>query len=108
MNHYSLGYAKPFGFGKMKVVHHQLQCEYGCEISEEKLYQAFLDKVCSRCHIDAEQWNAKVEPLFVLADDTKTQFKPIRYPRMAKEDGKEFEAIKNQKLSLADFSPLKK
>lgn len=105
---HSLGYSKPYGFGKMKVTGHRIEYDYGCSANEDTLYKVFLDKVCTRCKISRDEWLKMVVPLFVLADDSKTSAKPIRYPKMSKADGKEFEAIKNNKYSLSDFSPLKK
>lgn len=96
---HSMGFAKPFGYGRMKVT--------GCEITncsstdKDALIKIFLDKITSRCGITTEEWEKSVSKLFKIASTViDDKDKVVRYPIM---DHKEFENIKNKKWSLSDF-----
>lgn len=98
---HSLGFAKPLGYGRMKVNDCRVtECE---NCNKEELIDIFISKLLDRCNITKEQWYSEVNKLFVIASTVcQPTDKPVRYPIM---DKKEFESIKNQKLKLADFEP---
>lgn len=97
--HHSLGYAKPFGYGRIKVNDCVLEECIKTDISE--LISTFIAKLSMRCGISKENWEKSVNSLFAIAKGNYSE-KEIRYPEMPK---KEFESIKNKKCSLSDFSP---
>lgn len=106
--YHSLGYAKPFGFGKLKVescsLEHISAIDPRSETDMDKLLDAFIQKVTSQCSINKEQWQSYVEKLFQIAS-TDLAANKVRYPIMGKKFENEFNAIKNNKYSLADFTP---
>lgn len=96
---HSMGFAKPFGYGRMKVT--------GCKVTDcdktdiDDLIRIFKEKITSRCNIEIEEWEKSVHKLFKIASTvTNDKDKVVRYPIM---DHKEFENIKNKKYSLSDF-----
>lgn len=101
--YHSLGFAKPYGYGKLKVKDVTLDTTEGAN-DAQTFYLTFLDKMCQKLGINShDAFLAKLSPLFVLSEGNY-QEKPIRYPNM---DHKEFNSIKNAKNSLKDFSPIK-
>lgn len=95
---HSLGYAKPYGYGKLKVKNIELSSNEN--VTMEWLYKSFIQRICKKCHYEDENtYLSSINNLFVLAmgNNNKNQ---IRYPDIQK---KEFNLIKNQKLSLKDF-----
>lgn len=99
--YHSLGYAKPLGYGRMKVTNCSVfECE-SCNTNE--LIDIFKEKIANRCGITIEAWEKSVTKLFKIASTVcDSSDKQVRYPIM---NNKEFENIKNQKYKLSDFEP---
>lgn len=98
---HSLGFAKPYGYGKLLVSNLELEFS-GNRRQPQELYKSFYFKMCEKLKIkDTTSYLLGLKDLFTLSEGIY-QDKPIRYPDMNK---KEFNAIKNQKYSLKDFSP---
>lgn len=95
---HSLGYAKPYGYGKLKVTNIEfVECE---NMNMELLYNTFVNKICEKCNYkDENTYLNTIKDLFVIASEHNDN-KQIRYPNMQK---KEFNQIKNLKLSMKDF-----
>lgn len=93
---HSLGYAKPFGYGRLRVV--KIDTE---GIDRVAVYKAFLMKLCDKLKIKETDVESQIKYLFTIAEGAY-QDKPIRYPNMQK---KEFNIIKNDKSSIKDYSP---
>ena len=99
---HSLGIAKPFGYGKLRVNNFSVKLTMG-ENHENDYYHAFIERICTRLHFTNEQDYLKsISYLFKIANGSNHSQKVIRYPIM---NAKEFESIKNLKLSLKDFEP---
>lgn len=97
--HHSLGYAKPFGYGRLKVNSCTVE---QCELNDiDVLIQTFINKLTSRCQIDKKEWSDSVHKLFAIAKGGNYD-KPIHYPNM---QNKDFQSIKSNKYSLNDFTP---
>lgn len=97
-NH-SLGFAKPFGYGRLKVNN----CEItNCDTTDiDALIKAFIEKLTDRCKVTEAEWKSSVNKLFNIArgkyaKDTKT----VRYPVLP-----EFKEIDKANYSIDDFSP---
>lgn len=103
--YHSLGYAKPFGYGKLKV--RGVKVDSDSNESDETLYGRYVSKMCERLKLNDEQALLGLfDYLFLLASGNyANKLGGIRYPDMQK---KEFNAIKNEKYSIKDFSPKKK
>lgn len=100
---HTLGYAKPFGYGKVKVSCISLYSDAGNIVEQESLYKDFYDYICSKCRFNSTtDYLKSLDKLFLIASGRYGQEKDIRYPNM---QNKEFRSIKNSKLSLKDFSP---
>lgn len=97
---HSLGIAKPYGYGKLKVNNWAVCLKNGQQTKD--YYQAFINKICNKTQLREEEYYKNLSNLFRIASGNYTSQKAIRYPQM---NAKEFETIKNQKLSLTDFSP---
>ena len=100
--YHSLGIAKPYGYGKLKVNNISVSLRDGQKTGD--YYQAFISKICDKVHLKGEkEYLDSLSYLFKVASGRYDYQKSIRYPQM---NDKEFETIKNQKLSLSDFSPI--
>lgn len=98
---HSLGIAKPYGYGKLRVNNISVSLRDGQKLD---YYQAFISKLCDKIHLKGEkEYLENLSYLFKVASGRYDSQKSIRYPQM---NDKEFETIKNQKLSLSDFSPI--
>lgn len=103
---HSLGYAKPFGYGRMKVKGLAVEVD-GKPIAEEavdKAYKSFVEFVTDRVGLTEHQWKYSLDALFTIARGNYRDNKVIRYPSLQR---KEFTTIKKNKESLSDFSPIK-
>ena len=99
---HSLGIAKPYGYGKLRVNNLSINIT-GEDNSNKDYYQKFISKMCNRLNISNEaEYLKNISYLFNIASAHYNPQKRIRYPQM---NDKEFETIKNQKLSLKDLSP---
>ena len=99
---HSLGIAKPYGYGKLRVNNISVSLRDGQKT--EYYYQAFISKLCDKVQLKGEkEYLDSLSYLFKIASGRYDSQKSIRYPQM---NDKEFETIKNQKLSLSDFSPI--
>ena len=99
--YHSLGFAKPFGYGKMKVVNVSLTTDVKAD--KQKLHQAYAEKICQMCGFQNESsMLSSINKLFVLASPASD--KEIRYPKMQE---KEFNSIKKSKISINQLSPKK-
>jgi hypothetical protein len=106
--YHSLGYAKPYGYGKLKVIEQPSIIFTNKEIKKDnkKLYDEFIKKVCEKCNFkdDAEYYKS-ISDLFKLAQGNYKD-KPIRYPKLGKGGENEFNDIKkrinnnNNKLNI--------
>lgn len=113
---HSLGYAKPFGYGKMQLVDCQLYLETNAggnvNMGMDTLMEAFYKKLCDNAHISSNVYQNYLSPLYRIASGNYTD-RPIRYPRLDNFDystGKkksEFDIIKNERKSLNNFTPIK-
>ena len=100
--YHSLGLAKSMGYGKLKVINCSVKLSSDDE-KREDFYKSFINKICDNLHFrNEEDYLRSISTLFKIASGKYSQQKTIRYPNL---NSKEFEAIKNQKLSLKDFSP---
>lgn len=106
---HALGYAKPFGYGRLAVTDCKLNLANDSKIVTTDLYKAFVTKIYERLGLSEDDWLDDMAYLFYIAQGNYEPQKEIRYPKMknTKEGQKsnEFIAIKNQKLSLVDFTP---
>lgn len=104
---HSLGYAKPYGYGKMKVMgmEHNLTSnkEMAGSLTTDDFIKCFVDKLCSNTGISENGWRNSINSLFLIAAGGHEREKPIRYPKAFDE----FKGIKDNNQSLQDFSPLK-
>lgn len=107
--HHVIGYAKPFGYGRLKVESCALELETGT-LTIDQLYSAFIEKICERCQCNEQTWAEDMSDLFTIARGNYQPKKSIRYPKM-KDTKKgqyddEFAAIKTSNFRLSDFDPL--
>ena len=103
--YHSLGFAKPFGYGKIKVNKVELDFDSDKQINKDSLYESFVNYICGKCGFESETaYLQSIKSLFQLASGNYSPQKEIRYPNM---QGKEFETIKQNKLSIKNFSPQK-
>lgn len=101
---HSLGIAKTFGYGKLRVKEYAVSLSIG-EKSTDICYKSFIGKMCNNLHFTSEKdYLNSISYLFEIAAGRYNPQKKIRYPKMK---NKEFESIKNKKYSLKDFSPKK-
>ena len=99
---HSLGIAKPYGYGKLRVNNISISLRDGQKL--DYYYQAFITKLCNKVQLKGEkEYLDSLSYLFKVASGRYDSQKSIRYPQM---NDKEFETIKNQKLSLSEFSPI--
>ena len=100
--YHSLGLAKSFGYGKLKVNNFSINLLYGND-NPKDFYKSFVTKICDELKFkDEDEYLRSISTLFHYASGKYNPQKQVRYPKM---NDKEFEAIKNQKLSLKDFTP---
>ena len=114
---HSLGYAKPFGYGKMKLEDVKLELTPNSseieELSSDFLMKEFENKILSNTQMTPNQYHNYLWSLFKIASGDYKD-KPIRYPRLdnydkiAKRKKSEFDIISNEKKSLDNFSPITK
>lgn len=98
--YHSLGIAKPYGYGKLRVNSWSVSLN-GEDNNKEDFYQEFVSKICDRLNFGSEgDYRKNISYLFKIASAQNQ--KQVRYPKM---NDKEFDTIKNRKLSLKDFSP---
>ena len=104
---HSLGFAKPFGYGRMKVENCEAFTVEGNKIERQPMVDAFVKRVCDGCGYSREEWENQVKQLFFIASGQYYN-KVIRYPLLRNNEGNnEFVRIKNAKQSLKDFTPHK-
>ncbi len=94
-----LGYAKPFGYGKFKLL--DIKINDSLNKAKENLLEAFERYIEEK--FDKKQWIDTFNSLRYVAKGEYPGTKEIRYPTL---NNKEFAEIKNLKLNLEDFSPL--
>lgn len=100
---HSLGIAKPYGYGKLRV--NSWSVNLDGEDNQKDFYQEFISVICEKLKFGSERDYLKsISSLFEIASAHYNPQKPVRYPRM---NDKEFDTIKNMKLSLKDFTPNK-
>lgn len=98
--YHSLGIAKPYGYGKLRVNNWSVSLN-GEDNNKEDFYQEFVSRICNRLNIGSEgEYRKSISYLFKIASSQNQ--KQVRYPKM---NDKEFETIKNNKLSIKEFSP---
>ena len=103
--YHSLGYAKPYGYGKIKVSDISMKCDDLQNVDLVEYRNCFYNYICRKCGFKtSEDYLKSLDMLFHIASDQYSPAKEIRYPNM---QGKEFDTIKNNKLSLRHFSPKK-
>jgi CRISPR-associated protein (TIGR03986 family) len=108
---HSLGYAKPYGYGKLRV--NDLRVEVDGEgytnESMRGLYKSFVDYITSKTGMIEVQWEKAISTLFEIAQGNNNPSRCIRYPELkSKTGGIDFSSIKKKNMSLSDFSPIKK
>ena len=114
--YHSLGYAKPFGYGKMKLVDLKLDLisnskEYTC-LDTVSLLTEFYKKVYSNTHISVNEYDNYLCSLFRIASGNYRD-KIIRYPHLdnynpaTRRKENEFKIIKGKNKSIKDFTPIK-
>lgn len=102
--YFSLGYAKPFGYGKIKVEKIQLKLtDYTKPFTDKECIKMFKEKLTSVCNITESDWQSYLKPLLEIAKG-EYKDKKIRYPNL---NDKEFERIKKFKQNIENFSPIK-
>lgn len=100
---HTLGYAKPFGYGKIKVTGISLYSDTGNIIEQDCLYDDFYNYTCRKCCFNSTaEYLKSLNKLFLIASGRYNPEKEIRYPNM---QDKEFKSIKNSKFSLTNFTP---
>ncbi len=96
---HSLGFAKPYGYGKMKIQGIELKTDEN--VGKGELYKAFVNKICRECGFPNEATMlSSISKLFILASTHSD--KEIRYPIMQQ---KEYVNIKKSKTSINQLSP---
>ena len=101
--YHSLGFAKPFGYGKIKMNQVKVDLATGKQVDYNYLYKSFVSYICKKCGFENETlYLQSIKSLFQLASGNYSSQKNIKYPNMP---GKEFDLIKNNRLSIKDFSP---
>ncbi len=112
---HSLGYAKPFGYGKLRVedckitvIETNSDCNNGK--TADDFYKAFNNLIAD-CDLK-RQLEDVLTDLITISRGQYNPAKEIRYPKSgmestAKDKNNEFVAIQNGKLSLKDFEPKK-
>ncbi len=101
---HSLGIAKSFGYGKLRVNSWSVNIN-GEDDTNTDFYQEFISMMCDKLNYNSEDdYLRSLTNLFKIASSHDSSQKSIRYPKM---NEKEFDTIKNQKLSLKDFSPVR-
>ena len=112
---HSLGYAKSFGYGKIKLLDLKLDLisnsPEGKNFSADALLKEFENKICSTTNLDLNAYHQYLQPLFKIASGCYDN-KEIRYPHLGNKSGtqkekNEFVEIKNNKQSINDFTPIK-
>ena len=101
---HSLGYAKPFGYGRVRVKGLTVEVD-GKQVAEDVLdraYKAFVKFVTDNAGQTEHQWKYSLDALFAIARGNYKENKIVRYPVL-----KEFSVIKQNKDALSDFSPIK-
>lgn len=102
--YHSLGFAKVYGYGKMKVKDVKLTTVDTPEIYDIKtLMKVFEEKILKSTGLTKQKWEQTLSPLFLLASGAYTENKEIRYPILS--NPKEFVTIKQEKQGIKDFSP---
>lgn len=100
---HSLGYAKPFGYGKLSVT--KIEADFNIR----DYLEIFRKKVCSMSGMSKAEWEYYLGPLIDIASGSYKKEK-IRYPHLDKDENgtlcKEFALIKDKKKRLSDFSPV--
>ena len=104
---HSIGYAKPFGYGKIKVQKIDLDKE---QDNTRNIFEETLKTRAGIEIVDKEDiYNDVIDQLLFLASDEYCKEKTNRYPYMG-DKGKgienEFKIIKEENKNLKDFNPL--
>ena len=112
---HSLGYAKPFGYGKLKINSCKITCleansENNKNKNEDDFYKAFTQLI-DECGMKSDLEDVLTD-LIMLAKGNYLPTKEIRYPKSGmdkktNDKNNEFVAIQNGKMSLKDFEPKK-
>lgn len=105
---HSLGYAKPFGYGKIQVVDCKTLLDTE-EANNDSLIQSFFDRLYLTYGLTRNEWEKDMSDLFFIAGGIYNPKKQIRYPKMQdSQKGQytnEFAEIKKAKFGMQDFSP---
>lgn len=112
---HSLGYAKPFGYGKLRVANCKITALDANEENNkgktiDDFYKAF-NQLIEDCDLK-RQLEDVLTDLITISRGQYNPDKEIRYPKSgmestAKDKNNEFVAIQNGKMTLKDFSPIK-
>ena len=115
--YHSLGYAKPFGYGKMSLINIEIDKTTVRFNNPDKhllpindYIKLFEDKLLGALNITKQTWEQELYDLYAISSGVKSGNRQIRYPKMGnKSKGipNEFQIIKAKKKSLKDFSPTK-
>lgn len=99
--YHSLGYAKPFGYGKMKLTNIQLDLEPNTEsnhdLKQETLINEFKEKVVENTRMSIDNYDRYIRSLIRIASGNYSDHS-IRYPEL-----KEFKDIKSGKANIPIF-----
>jgi len=99
---HTLGFAKAKGYGKIKVDKIDIfDRNTGNSLNQTLFIKAFFDKFSEK-GISENDFQIIANDLQRIASGNYKPSKEIRYPDL---NSKEFEQIKNEKLSLKDFKP---
>jgi CRISPR-associated protein (TIGR03986 family) len=104
--YHSLGYAKPFGFGKIAV---KKMTTFDEQEKTREVFEKELEKRTGISIVDKDnKFNAVLDQLLFLASDDYKDLKDIRYPSMGNRRENipnEFKLIKQQKKNIQNFNP---
>lgn len=107
--YHSLGYAKAFGYGKLKVQDVKLNIADKLEeYSIDSLIECFENKLFSQPGITKEKWINTLSSLFLYASGEYKEDKEIKYPslkRPSDSTNADFTDIKKKGMSIKDFTP---
>lgn len=96
-----LGYAKAFGYGKFKILDTILKTQsYNKTTNNIKSYINDFENLLKEKSINLTNWQNTLDKLRLLASGQYSETREIKYPSLST-----FKQIKNQKLSLRDYSP---
>lgn len=105
---HSLGYAKPYGYGRIRVEKPIVNLFQEGVVNEASWRTSFFKYLEARCSISEPEWLEQVKTLFMVAQGNYSPKKVVRYPTMQNKESNipnEFRIIKKEKKGMADFSP---